>query len=73
MNCWDNNSHESTLVGILIDCEEAKYPDEIFHASCYMTDKLIRTLGLLHSLPYLSKYTDRYFQCQIVLYEQVFF
>ena len=34
-----------------------------------MTDKLIRTLGLLNSLPYLNNTRTDFFQCQIVLYE----
>ena len=35
-------------------CYDSLDYEEISHASCYMTGKLIRTLGLLNSLAYLN-------------------
>ena len=50
-------------------CYDSLDYEEISHASCYMTGKLIRTLGLLNSFAYLNNIRKKIIQCQIVLFQ----
>ena len=49
MNYWNNNGYRRMHA-----CYDSLDYEEISHASCYMTGKLIRTLSLLNSLAYLN-------------------